>query len=453
MAAPEAPLCYVGIAKQSAAFRLMKQMVVFFSPPLICLNITSLSRASVLSMHQTLSVCDRNDAKGWEEGEGLGKDKQGIKGYVKVKNKQDTSGMGLDKAANNWAFDTSQFDSILRRLKVKVADSKDGETNDAQADATDTISQEERATKATRPQGRYKRRESGKLVNTYSAKDLQGILVSKVEDAKTNNDEDGDRELPEEFESDACHMTDSSISLEWWGHKHGFVSGGFLGAQSFVKLSKSSQHHATAQPLDERTAFAEEDQENLYKLVQDKATTGKQGLGIKNQPKKIAGCHWKGKKTSFDDSDGDSVDDSGSLKRKRSEKPEVGEHDEPKPKLKRICKQLLHQAPGQSLKVKQLKVLIETQSACFFSAFSSKHEALSYLKKKAQRSNLFSLLVLRLRYMNLQPGAVLNTDEWFVEFGDGISPLIQMRKTCDSVKDQVAYPAALHGLAVGTGLE
>lgn len=31
MAAPEAPLCYVGIARQSSAFRLMKQMVLSFS--------------------------------------------------------------------------------------------------------------------------------------------------------------------------------------------------------------------------------------------------------------------------------------------------------------------------------------------------------------------------------------------------------------------------------------
>lgn len=33
--------------------------------------------------------------QGWEEGEGLGKDKQGIKGYVRVKNKQDTAGLCL----------------------------------------------------------------------------------------------------------------------------------------------------------------------------------------------------------------------------------------------------------------------------------------------------------------------------------------------------------------------
>lgn len=31
--------------------------------------------------------------QGWEEGEGLGKEKQGIKGYVRVKNKQDTLGL------------------------------------------------------------------------------------------------------------------------------------------------------------------------------------------------------------------------------------------------------------------------------------------------------------------------------------------------------------------------
>uniref|UniRef100_A0A2P2KY90 Uncharacterized protein MANES_01G057900 n=1 Tax=Rhizophora mucronata TaxID=61149 RepID=A0A2P2KY90_RHIMU len=87
MAAPEAPLCYVGVARESPAFRLMKQM-------------------------------------GWEEGEGLGKNKQGIKGYVRVKNKQDTAGVGTEKQ-NSWAFDTSQFDSILKRLKVQAAQTTD----------------------------------------------------------------------------------------------------------------------------------------------------------------------------------------------------------------------------------------------------------------------------------------------------------------------------------------
>ena len=92
MAAPEAPVKYVGICKDSAAFKLMKSM-------------------------------------GWEEGEGLGKDKQGIKGYVRVTNKQDTSGVGLDKP-NPWAFDTTQFDNILKKLKVQAAPTKTSKNDD-----------------------------------------------------------------------------------------------------------------------------------------------------------------------------------------------------------------------------------------------------------------------------------------------------------------------------------
>ncbi|RVX04141.1 hypothetical protein CK203_015547 [Vitis vinifera] len=145
MAAPEAPLCYVGIARQSAAFRLMKQM-------------------------------------GWEEGEGLGKDKQGIKGYVRVQNKQDTLGVGVEKP-NNWAFDTAQFDSILKKLKVQAVETNDevDEKNDVQAGKESDASKDVKdpVVKVTRPQGRYKRREKGKLVHSYSSKDLEGILCPK----------------------------------------------------------------------------------------------------------------------------------------------------------------------------------------------------------------------------------------------------------------------------------
>ncbi|KAI3713437.1 hypothetical protein L1987_72014 [Smallanthus sonchifolius] len=136
MAAPEAPLRFVGVPKNSAAFRLMKQM-------------------------------------GWEEGEGLGKDKQGIKGYVRVTNKQDTLGVGLEKP-NAWAFDTTQFDNILKKLKVQAAEIKNDKDDDEQTNRSKDSS--ETTTKATRPQGRYKRRERGKLVNAYSSHDLEGIL-------------------------------------------------------------------------------------------------------------------------------------------------------------------------------------------------------------------------------------------------------------------------------------
>lgn len=85
MAAPEAPLCYVGVAKQSAAFRLMKQMVLL--PILSDFCFFFFQRLDWIVWIEIFVY-----VKGWEEGEGLGKDKQGIKGHVRVKNKQDTNG-------------------------------------------------------------------------------------------------------------------------------------------------------------------------------------------------------------------------------------------------------------------------------------------------------------------------------------------------------------------------
>nr|GMC98058.1 G patch domain-containing protein 4 isoform X1 [Ipomoea batatas] len=377
MAAPEAPVKYVGIARDSAAFRLMKQM-------------------------------------GWEEGEGLGKDKQGIKGHVRVKNKQDTAGIGTEQP-NNWAFDTTQFDSILKRLKVQATESKNEEVNGKDEMQVDTKtknspSNEEAVAKVTRPQGRYKKRERGKLVHSYSSHDLEGILVKKTKSAPANDVEDVTEvvEAPEiQIVPDAegkflifillalrlCHFllyigpTEQVVPPDWWGHKFGFVSGGFLGAQS--RKRKSS----TDNQLDfsERTMFHEEDQENLYKRVQDKSTTGKQGLGIKDKPKKIAGCFFQGKKTSFDDSDGeDSSDSNLSMKAKNDEIYKPCENDNPKMKLKKLCKHLLKQAPGNSLKLKQLKVLIDEQSSAVFENFSEK-DAIAHLKRKLEGSDKFSV--------------------------------------------------------------
>ncbi|ONK55938.1 uncharacterized protein A4U43_C10F2490 [Asparagus officinalis] len=355
MASPEAPLCYAGVARQSAAFRLMKQM-------------------------------------GWEEGEGLGKEKQGIKGHVRVKNKQDTKGVGVDKT-NNWVFDTSQFDNILKRLKVQVADPSDKElveTNTEQENSQKDTSVVDQATKVTRPQGRYKKRERGKIVNAYSEKDLQGILgKSSEEGLQMDLVEDCEPVSLEVFDSTTCKEgpRDEEELAQWWGHKYGFVSGGFLGSQSRTSKSRLLKNSS-----DTRKPFAEEDQENLYKLVQDKATSGKQGLGIKGQPKKVAGCYWKGKKTSFDDSDGEiSADSNGSAKRKRTEDLDKVTNPEPKTKLKKMCKQLLRQAPSQSLKLKKLKLLVEAHSGSAFANFSSSREAISYLKQKLEGSRSFQI--------------------------------------------------------------
>ncbi|OIT33214.1 PREDICTED: uncharacterized protein LOC109206286 [Nicotiana attenuata] len=355
MAAPEAPVCYVGVARKSAAFRLMKQM-------------------------------------GWEEGEGLGKNKQGIKGYVRVQNKQDTAGIGTEKP-NEWAFDTAQFDSILKRLKVQTAEINNDEVKEKKDVQNDTKTgssngEQETVAKVTRPQGRYKRRERGKLVHSYSAQDLEGILVKKTKTSPTNDDHKVADTAETIIVADDAWNEDQGVPPEWWGYKNGFVSGGFLGSQARRKKSSSSE---TMRDFSERTTFHEEDQENLYNLVQNTATTGKQGLGIKDRPKKVAGCYFEGKKTSFDDSDEeDSSESNPPMEAEYEEISHPAKNDEPKLKLKKLCKRLLKQAPGNSLKLKQLKVLIDEQSSDLLCSFTKK-EALGFLKRKLEGSDKFSV--------------------------------------------------------------
>ncbi|XP_010229284.1 PIN2/TERF1-interacting telomerase inhibitor 1 isoform X2 [Brachypodium distachyon] len=361
MAAPEAPTCYVGIARQSAAFRLMKQM-------------------------------------GWEEGEGLGKDKQGIKGHVRVKQKQDTLGVGVDSPHNKWAYDTTQFDDILKKLKVQTAapvtkvedvNSSPDSTPKKVKPKKDKPANDE-VTKVTRPQGRYKKRERGKSVSGYSAIDLQGILVRKNED-DCKVDQDAKSSCVEEPDITICQdAVSQAADVNWWGHKFGYVSGGFLGAKS--RKNKSSERKDNV-----RQMFGEEDQENLYNLVQDKATSGKQGLGIKGLPMKVAGHRWKGNKTSLGDSDDEistqsessEVDDDEVNEIKETVK-EVCVDAKPKTKFKKLCKKILRQAPSQSMKLKDLKEAVEAQSS-IFSDFSCRREALSFLKRKLQGNKKFNV--------------------------------------------------------------
>ncbi|KAG6521701.1 hypothetical protein ZIOFF_018826 [Zingiber officinale] len=352
MAAPGTPACYSGVARDSAAFRLMKQM-------------------------------------GWEEGEGLGKEKQGIKGHIRVKNKQDTTGIGLDNASNNWAFDTSQFDNILKRLQVQVAapDEKEARLrDDEEIEYTNDTSSKDSVMKVTRPQGRYKKRERGKSVNAYSAKDLQGILVSKAEDSsKTDLDvENGTLyTLADSHQEASC----KDENAQWWGNKLGFISGGFLGAKFHATRSSLPKDSVPYSPF---TWMFGDNFSPSFHILQDKATTGKQGLGVKDQPKKIAGCHWKGKKTSLVDSDIEHSDDSnGPAKRNKIEDVEAKDVAQPKIKLKKLCRVLLNQEPSQSMKLKKLKLHIEARSSSLLSNFSSKHDALLYLKRKLEGSKTF----------------------------------------------------------------
>ncbi|GJP49028.1 hypothetical protein CLOM_g8289 [Closterium sp. NIES-68] len=88
------------------------------------------------------------------------------------------------------------------------------------------------------------------------------------------------------------------LPADWWGSRLGFVRGAGSGAG---RLSNEGEGEG-----EKKAGFSEQDQENLYNLVHDHATSGKQGLGIGDLPKKVAGARWKGTKHTFEDLEEDS---------------------------------------------------------------------------------------------------------------------------------------------------
>lgn len=79
-------------------------------------------------------------------------------------------------------------------------------------------------------------------------------------------------------------------------------------------------------------------------IFQDKKTSGRQGLGIRDRTLKVAGVRFGGKKTTFDESDEeDSVSASSPERTEHNDLPETDCNREPKPKLKKLCRQLLRQ--------------------------------------------------------------------------------------------------------------
>ncbi|CAL5330708.1 unnamed protein product [Camellia sinensis] len=118
---------------------------------------------------------------GGKKAKGLGKRSKGSKDMSGLRTNRTLQSIGVDEPKNNWVFDTSLFDNILKRLKVQAAEIKDEavEKDGIQDVDTDATTETNTVVKSTRPQGRYKKRERGKLVHAYSSEDLGGILVWK----------------------------------------------------------------------------------------------------------------------------------------------------------------------------------------------------------------------------------------------------------------------------------
>ncbi|KAG0563031.1 hypothetical protein M758_9G189000 [Ceratodon purpureus] len=381
----EAPILYQGVSKESLAFRLMTQM-------------------------------------GWEEGSGLGKNKQGIKSHVRVRQRKDNSGVGTDeqkKAAANWTVNTHIFDNILKNLKVKAAEPETKEdSSDEDSSDDDSVEVAPVVKKVARPQGRYKRREGGKLVKGYSATDLNAILggekpndspqapkivvqEAEMEAVESKNDAIVDEVMFVEMECEE-NVPMQELAADWWGSKYGFVRGGALGSKQ-VQVRETVNGERPSQ--NGRTQFSEQDQENLYNMVNDKATSGKKGLGQGERALKIGGVKVStrpGQKKVFaniEESDGEdtqeaatndcqecepAVENKPEKKRKMDETSGNGAapQEGSKIKLKELVSQFLTEAPEKRMSLKRLQKRVTASTGLF----SSKGDADAFRDKMLKSS-------------------------------------------------------------------
>ncbi|CAM6118729.1 unnamed protein product [Calypogeia fissa] len=390
---------FQGVEKHGAAFRLMQQM-------------------------------------GWEEGTGLGKDKQGMKAHLRVRNKQDTTGIGIDqklKAQELWKVNTMEYDNVLKKLKVVVGQAAEASEdkvseNEVRKEVEATHSELLRVIKATRPQGRYKKREMGKMVENYSETDLAAILggvkgSTESEQIYQSNKVTSDAISPVRVEPSAPVSGDVSsdseeedapaakkvkvskgyeepefadLPADWWGNKFGFVRAGRLGASSGALTT-------------ERTAFHEKDQENLALLAHEKATKGKQGLGAADRIK-MGKSGWKGQRKTLDLESDEENDDVREETSKADDKElttstrcETNESEIPtkdtmtensksgvgkiktSSNWKKVCEQLLREAPSQTLSLKRLE---KRFCSAMLSAYGTE---VQLDKDKLQKSSRFSM--------------------------------------------------------------
>jgi Pin2-interacting protein X1 len=331
---------------------------------------------------------------GWEEGEGLGAAKQGIKEHIRVKKNFENWGVGAISAAErarDWSTGMVEFHRVLsnlseitsshargeegsekegsvgrtskkrsreksgepkskkvtetktrdRNLEIKeVAEPRKGLVTGATGDFKLEVSMASPA-KAKAPKseenhrnqrqktathiGRFKKRESAKVVKNYSAHDLAAILGVHETDAFPSfqpqtgeGSETPDSNSPEQCldtvsERDANEEPRRSLTQssgmavtstgedstglqgekQWWSDY--FVCAGRMGSLNKGEKKKS-------------VGFSEQDQTDLYNETNKGATQGRVGLGRSSMPKKVAGARWQGKKTKLDDGSDEEMD-------------------------------------------------------------------------------------------------------------------------------------------------
>ncbi|QDZ25222.1 hypothetical protein HOP50_16g77680 [Chloropicon primus] len=343
-------VCYQGVEKSSFAYKMMNKL-------------------------------------GWSEGRGLGANEQGITSHIRAKKKDDNEGVGVAEAAKakgDWTVNTSAYDKILSNLRSHHEEGEGGEaatTSGAAAEAKGKRSkgkEKKSKRKLVRAAGRYKKRESAKVVKNYSAEDLAAILGTNSEDvfaqvsqrdcSAAGDDKEGQEEeepkrkrivIELELAENKLMKDYKPVKLtsDWWGFKMFTQSTRLLGDQEVkVKGDKSD--------------FTEQDQEDIYTNAKNSVLGKRIGLGMGSR-EKWEGGKWEGEKKTFDDEeDGSEEEDEGEMsfffRGESSKKFGVGKKEGDavsKSKLKDLIVSALKANKKKKMKAKKLKDHVFAQVA------------------------------------------------------------------------------------------
>lgn len=177
--------------------------------------------------------------------------------------------------------------------------------------------------------GRFKKRETSKMVKGYSTSDLAAILgedpfarqqtmvAIEIEQIQKNEPSPAMATSSDSLETTRVDAEkEQNILLpdqeaSWW-------------SDYFIKGSKSGSGKPQSSSRALQKGFSEQDQENLFTSAHDGATQGRVGLGRSSMPKKVGGVRWAGTKKKLDsdsedecpvgrDTDQIGKDDNGSI--------------------------------------------------------------------------------------------------------------------------------------------
>lgn len=327
--------CYQGVDRRSAGFRLLERM-------------------------------------GWREGRGLGAQEQGITAHIRVKRPRDGEGVGqreADARVQDWTRQAAAFDRVLSGLKahssrddLQAAAAEGGEGDEksrkrakrqaekeARRAEKRAAKEEKKAAKRARKSahsaaatpraashlGRYKKREAGKNVRSYSAGDLAQILGIQPSElpqqpaakAGAGGEVKPPRVVVEVQLPPAARQeyVVPPVPSNWWGRRI-FSRAGIVGDGS------EGKQKAEASREEAQTGFKEEDQERLFMRAQEASQKGKKGLGRGALPELNLGNDWKGQRVTFGE-DGDAAGaDGGDAKAKKVKKEKKQKKGERKDK-------------------------------------------------------------------------------------------------------------------------